>query len=100
MDEVDVEPVDLGDEIRKGAEPGLAPAPVVIGGPVASEVLHEGERHALRVVVDRLALGPPRRLDAPAQVVEIGVREADLELADGGWFSDELRHASPPRAWL
>src|SRR5918993_1276720 len=41
VEEVDVQPVDLGDEIRDGVQPRLAPAPVVLGRPVASEVLHD-----------------------------------------------------------
>jgi hypothetical protein len=36
VDEVDVEPVDLGDELRQGPEPRLALAPVVLGFPVAA----------------------------------------------------------------
>ena len=35
VDEVDVEPVDLGDELRQGVQPPLAAAPVVVGAPVA-----------------------------------------------------------------
>ena len=71
VDEVDVEPVDLGDEVREGVQPRLALAPVVLGRPVASEVLHECERHALRVVLDGLLLGESRRGDARPQVLEI-----------------------------
>ena len=40
------------------------------------------ELHALRVVGDRLALGPARRGDAPAQVGELRLVEADLERAN------------------
>ena len=83
VDEVDVEPVDLGQEVRQGVQLRLAPSPVVVGRPVARELLHGRERHALRVVVDRLALGPPGRLDAPAQLGELRLVEADLELANG-----------------
>jgi MFS transporter, PHS family, inorganic phosphate transporter len=90
VDEVDVQPVDLGDEVRQLAEPGLARAPVVAGGPVAGQVLHHRERDALRVVGDRLALGPPGRGDAPAQLGELGLREADLERADGGVFGGHV----------
>ena len=37
------------------------------------------ELHALRKVVDRLALGPSRRLDAPAQVIERSLRICTLK---------------------
>ena len=85
VDEVDVQPVDLGHEVRQGVQPRLAPAPVVVGRPVARELLHGRELHALRVVVDRLALGPPGGADAPAQFRNLRLIEADLERArDGG----------------
>src|SRR3954471_20598097 len=84
VDEVDVQPVDLGQEVRQAVQPGLALAPVVVRPPVAGELLHGRERHALRVVVDRLRLGPPGRVDAPTQLIDIRRRKADLELADVG----------------
>ena len=42
----------IGEELRLGA------APVVVVGPIIGELLHGRELHALRVVVDGLALGP------------------------------------------
>ena len=84
VDEVDVQPVDLGQEVRQAVQLGLASAPVVVRRPVAGELLHGRQRHALRVIVDRLALGPARRVDPPAQVVELRLGEADLELVDVG----------------
>ena len=66
----------------KGVQPRLALAPVVLGRPVASEVLHERERHALRVVLDGLPLGESRRGDARPQVLEIRLRDLDRERAD------------------
>ena len=39
VDEVDVQPVDLGHEVRQGAQFRLAPAPVVLCRPVAGEFL-------------------------------------------------------------
>ena len=84
VDEVDVEPVDLGDELRQGVQFRLALAPVVVGPPVARELLHHRERHALRVVGDRLALGPPGRVDAPAQLGELLLRKTDLKRANSG----------------
>ena len=66
MDEVNVEPVDLGDEIRHRVQFLLGLAPVVFGRPVARECLSRGELNALRVVRDRFALRPSRRVDALA----------------------------------
>ena len=76
VDEVDVEPVDLGDEVREGLQPRRALAPVVLAHPVAGEVLHECERHALRVVRDGLLLGESRRGDARPHVLEIRLGES------------------------
>ena len=36
VDEVDVQSVDLGEELREGVQSRLAPAPVVLGGPVVA----------------------------------------------------------------
>src|SRR4029453_14413311 len=74
----------------------LAPAPVVLGRPVAGELLHGRQRHTLRVIIDRLALGPPGRIDAPAQLGQVLVGDADLEGADrcgGRWVFGRDRHA-------
>src|SRR3954447_2307189 len=97
MDEVDVEPVGLGDELRQGVQPGRAPLPVVVGRPVAREILHRRERHALRVVVDGLPLGPARCRDTPAEVLEGFVRKVDVEGPDLGgarWLFGGDRHAA------
>ena len=39
VDEVNVEPVDLGDELRQGVQLRLALAPVVVRRPIARELL-------------------------------------------------------------
>ena len=70
VDEVDVEAVDLGHEVRQRLQSLLAFAPVVRGGPVAREFLHHLQLHALGVVGDRLPVGPSGVLDARAQVTE------------------------------
>jgi hypothetical protein len=68
VDEVDVEAVDLGYELRQGVQPRLQPPEVVLGPPVASECLHRRKLDALRPVRDGLALGPPRGLYATAKI--------------------------------
>ena len=74
---MNVEPVDLGDEVRQGVEPRLDLAPVVLGRPIARELLHRGELHALRVVRHLFPVGPLRGVDAPAQVDEFLVRSTE-----------------------
>ena len=84
VDEVDVEAVDLGDELREGVQLRLTPAPVVLGRPVARELLHRRQRHALRVISDSPLLGPLRGLDTPPEVVEGLVGNVNVERADLG----------------
>src|SRR3989442_5748662 len=70
VDEVDVEPVDLRDELRQRVQPRLEPPKVVLAAPVAHELLNGRELHALCLVCDGLPFGPARRLNAPAKVDE------------------------------
>ena len=70
VDEMNVEPIDLGDELRQGVEPRLHFAPVVIRRPIAREFLHRCELHALRRIGDCLPFGPVRGGDAPAELGE------------------------------
>src|SRR5215470_9479984 len=67
VNEVNIEPIDLGDELRESVQPRLALAPVVFGRPVARELLNRRELHALRRIRDRFPVRPPGRIDAPAQ---------------------------------
>jgi hypothetical protein len=90
VNEMDVEPVDLGYEVRQVVQLRLAFAPVVVGRPVPREILHHRQRRALRVVGDRLDLGPPGRVHAAAQIGEFRLRETDLERADGVVFGHVL----------
>ena len=49
VNEMNVEPIDLGDEMRQGIQFRLALAPIVIRRPIAREFLHRRELHALRM---------------------------------------------------
>ena len=79
MDEVDVDPVDLGRELRQRVELRLHLAPVVVGLPVARELLQRRQLHALRPIFDELLAGPARRGDAAAELVEVLLRDLDVE---------------------
>jgi hypothetical protein len=57
MDEVDVEVVDLGQELRESVQPRLEPPEVVVVAPVPDELLHRRHWHPLRVIGDGLLLG-------------------------------------------
>ena len=79
VDEVDVETIDLGDEVRHRIEARLDFAPVIFGGPVAREFLRGRERHALRKVRDGFLLRESCRRDTPAQFGEFRVRSTHLK---------------------
>ena len=82
VNEVDVEAVDLGDELRQGVELRLARAPVVLRFPIAREFLDRRELHTLRLICDGLLLGPLRGRDASTEVVQVRLRNVDVEGAD------------------
>ena len=91
VDEMNVEPVDVGHELRQGLELRFRLSPVVIGRPVARELPNHRERHALRLIRDGLLFGPPRGSYAPAKLREILVRNVDPEGADRGVLGRRAR---------
>src|SRR5947208_14918210 len=60
----------------------LALAPVVIRRPMSCELLDHCERHALRLILDGLLLGPVRGLDASTQVLHGTIWDINMEGAD------------------
>src|SRR6185369_18096197 len=94
VNEVDIQPVDLGDELRMSVQLRLAPPPVVVGRPIPRERLNEGELHALRKVRDGLPFGESCRGDAPAQFSELRFRNIHTKRTNRGPVSCDLA------AWL
>src|SRR5215510_2945663 len=100
MNEVNNETVDVGYEVRDCFEFRLAFAPVVIGAPIARELLHRGELHALRPIENRFALRPLSGVDASAQVGKFGIGKIELKRTNSGrvsslfrgWCSSHLNH--------
>src|SRR5438132_4875968 len=82
VNEMNVEPIDLGDEMRQGVQFRLDLAPVVICPPIAREFLHRRKLHALRWILDRFPLRPLCRAYAPAQIDERLFWNVDSEWAD------------------
>src|SRR3546814_5488016 len=78
VDGVNVELVDFGDEVREGVQPRLDLAPVIFARPIAGELLHRRELHALRIVIDRFGVGPSRRRDPPLEVSQILLGRMEL----------------------
>src|SRR3954464_8038742 len=85
--EMNVEPVNLGDEVRHGVELRLALAPIVLVRPILRELLHRRQLHALRRVGDLFAFGPLRCAYAPAQVDKVRLRSLEMKWANSGFVS-------------
>ena len=112
VDEVDVEPVDLGDELRQGVQLRLALAPVVVRRPVARELLHRRELHALRrdrrrsPCSGQRVAAMRRRRSASASSGNVDAERADRvarggrdarTCREGGW--QHPRRLCPSRRW-
>ncbi len=67
VDEMNIEAVDAGDELRQGIEPRLDFAPVVFGGPIARERLDRRELYSLGCILNRFSFRPLCRVYASAQ---------------------------------
>ena len=87
VNEMNVDAVDLGHEHGQRVQSRLHLAPVVVGAPVAHDLLEFRELRALRSVVDGLLVRPPRGGDAPAKIDEVRFRNMDGERADRAVFA-------------
>src|SRR5260221_13233929 len=67
VDEMNVEPIDLGHELREGFHLRLALAPIVIRSAIAREGLSRRHLHASRCIRDRVPFWPSRRKYALAR---------------------------------
>jgi hypothetical protein len=79
VEEVDVQPIDLGPELRDRVQPGLGGAPVVARAPVVAELLDVGERDALGPVVDGLLLRPASAVEPIVQIGKLRLADLDAE---------------------
>jgi hypothetical protein len=93
VDEMDIESVDLGQELRQGIQSGLGIPPVLGRSPVTREVLHRGQPDALGLIADSLTVGPPCRDDAPPEICKILFRNIDAEGTDARTFVCRSRRA-------
>ena len=82
VDEVDLQPVNGGQELGVGVELGFSLAPVMSRSPVTYEFPNTGQPNALRSVSDRLTFGPASRRDAPAQFSNVPLRDLGAEWPD------------------
>src|ERR1700736_6109101 len=58
VNEMNIQPIDLGDELRHGVQSCLALAPVVFRAPIARERLSRRELYALGCICYRFPLWP------------------------------------------
>jgi hypothetical protein len=79
VNEMDVQPIYLGDELRIGVQSRLDLAPVVLRHPIAREFLQRRELGALGLICGRFPVRPLRRGDTSAEVDECLVRNGDVE---------------------
>ena len=95
MDEVDVHAVDLGDELRQRVQSRLDAPKVVVGRPVARQLLNRRQLHALRPVSDEFLAGPARRRNPSTHVIQGLTRNLNLKGADV-YAVDGATHEQPP----
>src|SRR3954453_20573353 len=92
LNEVNVEPVDFRDELRQRIELRFNFPPVVTRMPVIRESLHRHELHALRRIVDCLALGPSGSADAALHIDKLSFGHVNTKRANGSiWRADWSR---------
>jgi hypothetical protein len=99
VNEMNVQPIDRGDELRQGLELRLHLPPVVICLPIAREHLNRLELYALRLISNGLLFGPARGRDARTQRLEVRLGGLDRERPDrcgAGWLFGRDRACGPP----
>ena len=82
VNEMNVQSIDLGDEIRQGVQFRLDFAPVVICRPIARQRLNRRELYSLGCICNRFPFGPLCRVDAPAQFGKFRFRNINMEGTD------------------
>ena len=90
VNEMNVEPVDLGNEVRNGVDLRLALPPIVLGPPILRELLHRRQLHTLCGVGDLFALRPLCGLNALAQIGEVCLRRLEVKRTYSGVVSSLL----------
>jgi hypothetical protein len=93
VNEVDVDPVDLCDELRERVEPLLDPSEVVVRHPIVGELLNRRQLYALRAIFDQLLAGPPCRRYASTKVLQSLIRNFDVEGSDFDPFTNWTAHS-------
>src|SRR5258706_15167545 len=96
MQEVNVQAVDPGAELRMGVQASLEAAPVVSGAPIPDQLLHPVEGDALPPIIGGLALRPAPGLQAAARGADPSTRHHHSEGRDRPPGARQFRRA---RLW-
>src|ERR1700738_1039426 len=87
VNEMDVEAVNLGEEVRHGVDLRLALPPIMLTRPVLRELLNGCELDALRCIRDLFAIGPLCSAYAPAQVGKVRSWGLEMKRTNSGVLS-------------
>src|SRR4029450_13487542 len=79
VDEMNVDTIDGGFELRQAVERGFDLSPVVASTPIPNELLQSCQLHALRLISNGFLVRPPRSSDPPAKVMERRLRYLGFE---------------------
>src|ERR1700688_1109610 len=74
VNEMNVQPIDIGHELRQGIYFCLDLAPVVLCRPIARQRLHRRELYSLGCICHRFSFRPPRGVDPPAELNQLSFR--------------------------
>src|SRR5580704_4652663 len=82
MDEMNVLPIDVRYELRKGVQLRFHLSPVIIGRPIVRQLPHSRELDALRRITDDLYVRPPCCRYAPTEFNELVFWNVDVKGSD------------------
>ena len=82
VNEMNIQPIDFGDEIRQGVQLGLDLAPIILGRPIAGECLRRCQLHALGRIGNGFPIRPFCCVYSPAQFGKFRFRDIHMKRSD------------------
>lgn len=82
VDELDIDPINRGNEFRQGIQLLLGLTPIILASPVANQFLDTLELDALGDIADSLLIRPTRVRDPLAKIVELRLRDMNFKRAN------------------
>src|SRR5580704_1158624 len=83
VNEMNIEAVDFGDELRKSVQSPFNLAPVVLFRPILRNLLHCVELNALRCIPNQFLLRPSNRANSTTQFSKFRFRHMHMKRANG-----------------